>query len=97
MTTIAATADAAPLHVGKRITASVTARPRIDPTDAFEFLTIGEVREITRLSIPTIYRSITANRFPAPVKFGAKSLWIRREVRDWIGARIAERDARIPR
>ena len=50
-----------------------------------------DVLGLTGLSHASIYRDPT---FPRPVKLGERaSAWIEAEVRAWIEARIAERDA----
>lgn len=57
-----------------------------------DFLDMGAVIAITHRSKPAIYRSIGLGKFPQPVKFGPKkSLWLRREVMEWIEAQIAKR------
>jgi excisionase family DNA binding protein len=54
---------------------------------------LKDVARATGLSRPTIYRKIRDGQFPAPVKIGCASRWLRREVQSWIRARVAERDA----
>jgi predicted DNA-binding transcriptional regulator AlpA len=54
-------------------------------------LRIGMVSSITGLSVPTIYREISHERFPRPIKLtaGARA-WRLSEIMDWIETR--ERD-----
>lgn len=48
----------------------------------------------TGQSAATIYRSIKAGTFPAPVKTGVRaSAWVGAEINAWIAERIAQRDA----
>ena len=49
------------------------------------------VKELTGLSRSSIYSDPS---FPKPVKIGPRAVaWVDTEVRDWISARIAEREA----
>jgi len=60
------------------------------------FLRIAEVRQRTGLSVPTIYRLIAAQRFPASVPLGLNSVgWLEDELDAWSDQRIAERDRRL--
>jgi prophage regulatory protein len=53
-------------------------------------LRLDAVKEITGLSRSTIYAD--AN-FPKPVKIGERAVaWVEDEIREWIDARIAERE-----
>lgn len=43
---------------------------------------------VTGLSIPTLYRKVKAQDFPAPVKLGTRcTRWRSDDVRDWLAAR----------
>lgn len=54
---------------------------------------IGDVRKVTGLSKPTLYRKIAKNEFPKPVPLGENSVgWLEEEVAAWQKARIAARD-----
>jgi len=54
---------------------------------------LGEVKDLTGLARSTVYRYIAESTFPKPVPLGGRSVgWIDSEVRDWILARIEERD-----
>jgi prophage regulatory protein len=56
-------------------------------------LRIKDVLSGTGLSESTLYREISAGRFPRPVKLTARtSAWLSSEVDDWISSRIAARD-----
>ena len=49
----------------------------------------------TGLSSSEIYRRISMNRFPRPVKLGPRSsAWSAAEIDDWIQARLAARSQR---
>jgi len=57
-------------------------------------LRIQEVRRLTGLSDSAIYRKTKEGTFPRPLKVSERSsAWVESEVRGWISARIAERDA----
>jgi prophage regulatory protein len=50
---------------------------------------ISEVKRLTGLSTATLYRKISAEEFPRPVKLGAVArAWPLSEVLNWIGGRI---------
>lgn len=54
-------------------------------------LRLDAVKEITGLSRSTIYADPT---FPRPVKIGERAVaWVEDEIREWVDARIAERQA----
>ena len=56
-----------------------------------------EVQARTGLSCSTIYDSIKAGTFPAPIKLGPKSVgWVESEINDFLVARVAARDAAKP-
>ncbi|MBX3694299.1 MAG: AlpA family phage regulatory protein [Steroidobacteraceae bacterium] len=49
------------------------------------FFRMRDVLRITGLSRPTLYRRISARRFPAPVHLGGRACgWSRRALQDWI-------------
>jgi len=53
---------------------------------------IGEVKQLTGLSTATLYRKISANEFPRPVRLGVVArAWPLSEVQNWIAERIAVR------
>lgn len=51
-------------------------------------LTMAGVRERVGLSPSMIYRLISQGDFPAPGKFGTRSLWVSSEIDAWIAERI---------
>ena len=51
-------------------------------------LPMAEVRKRVGLSPSMIYRLIGQGEFPAPGKFGTRSLWVSSEVDAWITERI---------
>jgi prophage regulatory protein len=52
-----------------------------------------EVKRLTGLSGATLYRKMSANEFPRPVRLGANACaWPLSEIQDWIAERIALRD-----
>lgn len=55
-------------------------------------LPMAEVRKRVGLSPSMIYRLVSEGRFPAPGKFGTRSLWIESEVSAWIADRIKLRN-----
>ncbi len=56
-----------------------------------EYLTFAQLQKRVPLSRTWIYKQIRAGRFPRPIKFGAKSLWVLREVEDYLRERAADR------
>jgi prophage regulatory protein len=53
------------------------------------FLRLPEVRNRVPYSRATIYRLITAGRFPRPYSLGARAVaWLESEVDAWIAARV---------
>jgi prophage regulatory protein len=56
------------------------------------------VLDMTGLSHSVLYEMIGRGEFPAPVKIGLRgSAWLAEEVNKWIEARVAERDAKLPK
>lgn len=54
---------------------------------------LKEVIDSTGLARSTIYKYITEGTFPKPVSLGDRCVgWVGSEVREWILARIEERD-----
>lgn len=50
------------------------------------------VERMTDLSKNTIYRLVSAGRFPDPVVLNTRAIgWIRQEVQGWIAARMSAR------
>ena len=50
---------------------------------------IGEVKRLTGLSTATLYRRMSAEEFPRPVRLGvAARAWPLSEVQNWIAGRI---------
>jgi prophage regulatory protein len=64
--------------------------PAPDTTDA-RTLTLQQVVERTSLSKAYLYKLIALGLFPPPAKVGRRSLWLAREVNDWVEARFAAR------
>lgn len=51
------------------------------------------VLQRTGLSNSSLYEEIKRDRFPKPVRIGARAVgWVSTEVDDWIEQRIAQRD-----
>ena len=51
------------------------------------------VKNLTGLSTTEIYRRMREGRFPTSVPLGAKAVaWVQSEIRDFVAARIAERE-----
>lgn len=56
-------------------------------------LRLATVREMTGLARSSLYASIGRGEFPHPIRITRGAVgWVEGEVRDWIVARIAERD-----
>ncbi|WP_332846826.1 AlpA family transcriptional regulator [Pseudomonas lactucae] len=54
---------------------------------------LKDVIDSTGLGRSTIYKYIAEGAFPKPVSLGERSVgWVEEEVREWILARIEERD-----
>lgn len=53
---------------------------------------LPEVLKRTGLSRPTIYRSMSAGRFPKSAKIGRVTFWASHELDNWIRDRLAERN-----
>lgn len=57
---------------------------------------IDEVKRLTGISTATLYRKISANEFPHPVRLGvAARAWPLSEVQDWIASRIGLRGSQL--
>ncbi len=48
------------------------------------YLRIGDLTATLPISRPTIYRMIQKNEFPKPFKLGSASVWIKREVDEFM-------------
>jgi prophage regulatory protein len=60
---------------------------------ALTLLRINQVKATTGLSTATLYRLISARKFPRPIKIGQCAVaWVSSEVADWVRERIADRD-----
>lgn len=67
------------------------------PATHIEYIKLPEVRRISGLSTPTIYRLAVAGKFPKQVKLGEKSVaWIRAEVDQWAASKAAARGDQMP-
>jgi prophage regulatory protein len=51
------------------------------------------VLERVSLKKTVVYRMISEGDFPLPVKLGAASAWVEKEINDWIAERMSERKA----
>ena len=63
-------------------------------SEQIELITLEDVQRQTKCSKTFLYQNMKYRRFPAPVKYGTLSRWVRSEVDAWIRQRIAERDSR---
>jgi prophage regulatory protein len=54
---------------------------------------LPKVKAATGLSRSSIYAAINNGTFPAPAKHGRASRWSRREIEDWITARLTARNS----
>jgi prophage regulatory protein len=57
-----------------------------------KLLTLSQVCDRTMLSKTSIYTYIAEGQFPSPVKIGANSRWIEKEIIDWIVGLADQRD-----
>lgn len=55
------------------------------------WLTLNDVRGITKLARSTIYDLIREEDFPRQVKIGSASRWSENDVIDWMARKYAER------
>jgi len=63
---------------------------------ASNLMRLPKVMKKTGFSEPWIYRLMSQNRFPRPIKLGPRAVaWVEEEVDAWIEARIAERDQHL--
>ncbi|WP_431644713.1 helix-turn-helix transcriptional regulator [Enterobacter asburiae] len=53
-----------------------------------KFVSMQFITELTSLSDKWFYKMVQEGKFPKPVKFGRRSRWIEREVKEWLEARI---------
>lgn len=67
-------------------------RSRSDSPDG-TLMRLVELEEMVGLKKSAIYKKIKLGEFPAPIKLGFVSLWVRAEVEVWIQQQIAVRDA----
>lgn len=61
------------------------------PSDMTRYLRLDEVQAIIPLSRASIYRRIKDEGFPAPLKMGARSLWVRAELESWLHQKVINR------
>lgn len=54
------------------------------------FLSYTDVAELTTLSTRTIRRKVEAGDFPQPIRYGARTLFVRAEVADWCTDLVAK-------
>ena len=52
------------------------------------FVDMVFITELTTLSDKWFYKMAQQGKCPKPIKFGRSSLWIEREVKEWLEARI---------
>ena len=55
-----------------------------------KMMTMADITRFTTLSDKWFYKLIQDGRFPKPVKFGRKSLWLQSEVIEWVNECIVE-------
>ena len=55
-----------------------------------DFVTIQQVCHMMSFSRATIYNLIRRDNFPAPIKIGKASRWVRQSVEDWMRAKLPE-------
>ena len=58
-----------------------------------KLIKLKTVMDCTGLARSTVYKFIAEDRFPKPVKLGARMVaWVEGEIQQWIQERIGERD-----
>ena len=62
-------------------------------TEPDRLLNHRQVLDLIGLRRTWLREAVAAGRFPAPTRVGRRTFWSRREVRDWIAARLNERAA----
>ncbi len=56
-----------------------------------KILRMPEVEALTGLAKSTIYRDISRNTFPAPVKLGERAVgWVEDQIIEWVDQRISD-------
>jgi prophage regulatory protein len=53
------------------------------------FINLQAVEDKTALKKSSIYAKVKAGEFPAPIKMGARTVWIESEVDSWLDAQVA--------
>ena len=56
-----------------------------------KLIRLPEVLERVALKKTVVYRMMSEGEFPLPVKLGAASAWVEKEIDDWIIERMSER------
>lgn len=60
------------------------------PGNPDRFIRLPEVMGLTGRGRTATLDDVKAGAFPKPVKLGRATVWIEREVRDWMAARVRE-------
>ena len=61
-----------------------------------KFIKLPTVMDLTGYRRTSIFDKVAEGSFPAPVKLGPRAVaWVSEEIKDWMDARVAERDAKI--
>lgn len=68
---------------------------RLIPTVEDDLMTLEQVKAVTQLSMATIYHHAAKGTFPAPIKVGGASRWLRGEIVDYLMQRVRERNERF--
>jgi prophage regulatory protein len=53
-----------------------------------KLIRLPEVLERVALKKTAVYKMISENEFPRPVKLGTTSAWVEQEITDWIQERV---------
>ncbi len=61
------------------------------PADTKRFLRIKDVLKRVPVSRNTIYRMMNKGEFPKNIELGSVSVWIEKEVDDWMDAKVSAR------
>lgn len=61
---------------------------------SMKLIRIKEVMNRTGLARSTVYKYINEDKFPKPIKLGARAVaWVESEIEDWINRIIQQRDS----
>ena len=74
----------------RNISINDLSQPSTVPLLEDQFVNMKFITQLTTLSDKWFYKLIQDGKFPKPIKFGRKSLWLKSEVEQWLMRRIEE-------